>query len=255
MPKFILVSLCLAMLSAFTISSHATKAHLENIETDAVFTQLSKNVWMHTSYKSFDKWGTIPANGLIVLDEESSTLIDTAWNNAQTKTILEWAKTTLKHPITRAVFTHAHSDKMGGVETVRSYGIKTWANPHSNDLAPSNKLLPAEFNLSFDNNNKSSDISPLIAFKPGAGHTLDNIVVYLPDEKMLYGGCLIRPGNAKGMGNTQDGDVNSWDGSVKSIIQSFPAINSVIPTHGAPGGKELLEHTIKLVEKHRGSLN
>jgi metallo-beta-lactamase class B len=32
----------------------------------------------------------------------------------------------------------------------------------------------------------------LQAYYPGAGHTRDNIVVWVPQDKVLFGGCLIK---------------------------------------------------------------
>lgn len=85
-------------------------------------------------------------------------------------------------------------------------------------------------------------------YHPGAGHTRDNIVVYFPPAKVLFGGCLIRPGDASSLGNTADGDVANWASAVRNVASAFPEAEIIIPSHGAMGGRELLDHTIALAE-------
>lgn len=85
-------------------------------------------------------------------------------------------------------------------------------------------------------------------FYPGPGHTRDNIVVYYAPAKVLFGGCLIRPGGSDNLGNTADGDVAGWADAVRRVAAQFPEAEIVIPSHGPPGGRELLDHTIALAE-------
>ena len=65
---------------------------------------------------------------------------------------------------------------------------------------------------------------------------------------MLFGGCLIRPGDATDMGNTADGDVDHWAQAVRNVAEAFPDAEIVIPSHGPKGGRDLLDHTIDLAE-------
>ena len=88
-------------------------------------------------------------------------------------------------------------------------------------------------------------------FYPGAGHSEDNIVVWLEKHKVLFGGCLIKSLEAKGMGNLSDANVNQWRQSITNITDAF-LLNTavVVPGHGKPGDIELLRHTDKLVSEH-----
>lgn len=81
----------------------------------------------------------------------------------------------------------------------------------------------------------------------GAGHTEDNIVGYIPKET-LFGGCLIKTMNA-GQGFLGDAHTIQWPKTVESIRKDLPELKMVIPGHGNPGGKELLDYTIQLFEK------
>ena len=214
------------------------------------FTQLSENVWMHTSYKNIPNWGNVLTNGLIIINEKNTTLIDTAWDNTQTLAILEWVHKQLKTPITQAVFTHAHQDKMGGVDAIKAQGIATYAHPLSNKIAPTKGLSPAENNLSFNTSGESYEISPLIIYYPGPGHTGDNITVAIPEKGIVFAGCLLRPAKSVNLGNTADADLSEWESSVIKLKNRFPNAGIIIPSHGEPSGRNLFSNTSKLAHEH-----
>lgn len=216
-----------------------------------VFRELVPGVWLHTSEKEIAPWGMVPTNGLVIEDGEGSILVDSAWDDSQTAYILRWARETLGKPVTRAVFTHAHEDKMGGVAAVRESGAKTFAASDSNTLAAERGMTPAETVLEFDASGVSVQLAPLVVFDPGPGHTVDNIVVGLPEEGVIFGGCLIRPGESGSLGNVADADITHWDRAVELVSGQFPDARIVIPSHGPPAGRELLEHTVELVREAR----
>ena len=213
------------------------------------YRQLAPNVWMHTSYRRFIGLGAFPSNGLIVKTKEGLVLIDTAWNNAQTQDVLQWARANLGAPVTDAVMTHAHVDKMGGAATLRQAKVRTWAHALSNQDAPGRGLTPAERALDLQVGGARSLREGVEVFYPGPGHTRDNVVVYLEGSKILFGGCLIRPGASNDLGNTADADLSRWAQTVRAVKARYPQAKIVVPSHGPPAGPGLLEHTIQLAQK------
>lgn len=85
----------------------------------------------------------------------------------------------------------------------------------------------------------------------GAGHTIDNIVVWIPEEKILFGGCMLKALRWKGLGFTDDADLNEWPKTLKKLIKEFPESRIVIPGHGDYGDLSLIQHTIGLFEKSK----
>jgi len=85
----------------------------------------------------------------------------------------------------------------------------------------------------------------------GAGHSFDNITVWIPSEKILVGGCLVRSSHANSLGNLSDAVVEEWDKTVENVLHEYPNASLVLPGHGDMGGTELLEHTIDLVRTFR----
>ncbi len=228
--------------------SQTSAQQASTMVAEVEFTQLYPNVWMHTSYKVLPKWGRVLSNGLVYFVEGEAILIDTAWTDAQTEYIQNWALEE-GSPITRAVFTHAHDDKMGGVQSLREKGIATYAHPLSNQYAPERALTPAEFDLTFDAAGVTTEIGNIEIMYAGAGHTTDNIVVAIPETRILFGGCLIRSGQSRTLGNTTDGDVAAWGPTVEKIQVKYGQYEIVIPSHGSPAGVELLQHTISIASE------
>lgn len=235
------------LLTAFATFTPASQSKPQEVPVS--FTLLNQGVWMHTSMKHMEKWGHVPSNGLIVEKGDFSILVDTAWNDAQTAQIISWAKDTLKKPIRWAVFTHAHDDKMGGVAALRRQGVVTYAAADSNQVAPQRGLTPAAHDLLFDAQHSTTFLDPLVIFDPGPGHTLDNIVVGLPAQGIVFGGCLIRPAESMSLGNTADGDISHWKTAVLAVAQRFPRALQIIPSHGPPAGRELFTLTAQLADE------
>ena len=61
-------------------------------------------------------FGAVASNGLIVRDGGRVLVVDTAWTDDQTAQILNWIKQEINLPVALAVVTHAHQDKMGGMD-------------------------------------------------------------------------------------------------------------------------------------------
>jgi metallo-beta-lactamase class B len=79
----------------------------------------------------------------------------------------------------------------------------------------------------------------------GEGHTRDNVVGLEKEEKVLFGGCLIKELGAT-KGYLGDANLDEWSKTVKKLKQRFPGNQWVIPGHGKPGGDELLDYTAAL---------
>jgi glyoxylase-like metal-dependent hydrolase (beta-lactamase superfamily II) len=206
-------------------------------------TQLSDNVYQHTSYKEIGSWGMVGASGLIVVDGGNAHIIDTPWTQEDTEKLIRWIKA--KDLIVKSsIVTHFHEDASGGIPFLNNSNIKTYATTLTNNF------------LSLENREKSSDEisndtfelvkNSIEVFYPGAGHTQDNIVVWLPKEKILFGGCFVKSINSKNLGNMEDASVKNWPKSIQKVINKYPNIKVVVPGHGKVGDVNLLKHTAQL---------
>ena len=223
---------------------------------DLVFRQLAPNVWQHTSYLDMPGFGAVASNGLIVRDGGRVLLVDTAWTDDQTAQILNWIKQEINLPVALAVVTHAHQDKMGGMDALHAAGIATYANALSNQLAPQEGLVAAQHSLTFAANGwvepaTAPNFGPLKVFYPGPGHTSDNITVGIDGTDIAFGGCLIKDSKAKSLGNLGDADTEHYAASARAFGAAFPKASMIVMSHSAPDSRAAITHTARMADKLR----
>ncbi|RYZ24762.1 MAG: subclass B1 metallo-beta-lactamase, partial [Sphingobacteriales bacterium] len=94
---------------------------------------------------------------------------------------------------------------------------------------------------------------PIRCYFPGEGHTSDNIVVWLPNQQILHGGCFVKSVAAFGMGNLADANLNEWANSIRRVKIRFGTAKIVVPGHEGWSDPKSLDHTLRLLEKHAAS--
>lgn len=75
-------------------------------------------------------------------------------------------------------------------------------------------------------------------------------MAWLPQQKILFGGCAIRSLSSKSAGNLVHGDIQSWLKITQHIKNQYKDVNIVVPGHGNVGGYELIQHTADLIQSH-----
>ena len=205
--------------------------------------QLSDNVYQHISSQRVEPWGLVEATGLVVVNGTDAHLIDSPWTTQATKELIKWIEgkgLTIKS----AVVTHFHEDASNDLPLLNDLNIKTYATSLTNQLLISKKRETAS-------NEITTNVFELVdgvmdVFYPGGGHSQDNIVVWMPQEKILFGGCFVRSLGAKSLGNTEDAVIDEWSNSIQKVINRYSDIKLVVPGHGKIGDASLLTHTQKL---------
>ena len=85
----------------------------------------------------------------------------------------------------------------------------------------------------------------------GPGHTADNIVVWIPDQEILFGGCLVRSATSTQLGYTDEADLERWPRTIETLLEAYGDARWIVPGHGRPGGAELLRRTLELLAARR----
>ena len=124
MTKWIVSIICTALLCACTTRSDHKVSSSKLPEP--TLEKIADGVWIHKSYEIIEPWGPILSQGLVVQPYASADilLIDTAWTNADTENLIALIKSELGAIPATAIITHAHNDKMGGIETLHKYGVE-----------------------------------------------------------------------------------------------------------------------------------
>lgn len=220
------------------------------IDDDIQLVHIVDSVYMHVTWETSEKFGRFSSNGLIYVKNGQAIMIDTPVSNKKTKKLIEFLKDSLNVTISKLIIGHYHSDCLGGLEYIQSIEVESIANKLTIDKCKElNLSIPSssfEDSLVFNFNGVKVECRFF-----GGGHTYDNIVVWLPEKKILFGGCLIKSMRSRGLGNLTDAVVEDWEQTVQKILDSYADIRVVIPGHGALGGEELLTHTIDLVQEEK----
>lgn len=246
-----LISFLLLILFAFyTQAQDILSSKKIIINSNLELVRLNDNVWIHISYINLPGFGKTPANGLVVIDSNEAVLIDTPWNNELTDKLIEWVKNNLKIEIKYLIVTHFHDDCMGGIKVAHRQNIESYSLYLTSEIAKQKGLILPQ--KTFKNSLKLKiNSTELIINYPGAGHTVDNIVVWMPKYKILFGGCLVKSLKSKNLGNLEDADIKEWPRTLQRLLKIYENAAIVVPGHGQYGGTDLIVHTIKLCKQNK----
>lgn len=256
-----------ALVLGGTHCAHSKKEESNLIGAGLFLQQLTPTSYLVTDKKFYQ------SNVLVTHFKDGTVLVvSSPIETTKTKALLDWIRKELKPKVIRAINTHFHADGTGGNEAFTDAGAEIWSSTTTHqlylarlstinkDLAdfikdkelsqlvlqrknpPANHLLPTQNPVRWMLGDEQ-----VVIFYPGAAHTKDNLVVYLPQQKILFGGCLLRALDWSSLGNLKDGSLSDYFQSTRQLLQ-FPA-QIVIPGHGQHGGKELIRHTMNLAKK------
>lgn len=208
--------------------------------------ELTEGIYIYQSFGKYEG-AEVSANGLIIESSNEVALIDTPWDNEQTIQLLDWIDREINKPISFTVITHAHMDRIGGIDVLESRDIPTISGHLTAKEAAKNGYTQPNITFQSDTLLTYGNAS-LEAYYPGPGHTIDNTVVYLNDHHILYGGCFIKSSSSTSLGNIEEASVTDWPNSLRKVTERYPERNLVIPGHGNwdPGA---IENTGYLLSK------
>jgi metallo-beta-lactamase class B len=207
---------------------------------------LSGHIWLIRSVSELEGFGDVESNAVLVAGVADSVLIDTPATEEQTAPVLAWAAKTLRRPVRHLIVTHCHADRMGGIGAARAHHIETYALGKTRALAREKGFVVPERELRSEEQLVLSGIT-LETWYPGHGHTVDNIVVWLPTDALLVGGCFVKAAESKTLGNVQEIDPAQWAIGIAALRRRYAKARTVVPGHGASGGPELIVHTADLL--------
>jgi metallo-beta-lactamase class B len=217
------------------------------IARDLKILKLSQNSLIHISTATSPQFGTYTSNGLIYINGNEAVVMDTPGNNKQAKQLLDWFQKEYQGvKIKAVVVNHFHDDCLGGLKEFHQRGISSYSTKMTAELArkDSSEVPQNTFDKSMELRVGKSRI---INNFPGEAHSRDNIVTWIPKEKILFGGCMVKTLNAS-KGNLSDANQEEWANTISMVKEMYNDAKIVIPGHGNFGGTELLDYTIQLFQ-------
>jgi len=207
---------------------------------------ISENAYLHISYLTTTDFGKVACNGLVYINKNEAIVFDTPTSPEVSRELIKWIVDTKKSDVTAVVINHFHEDCLGGLEAFHQLGIPSFANNKTIALAKKNNFTVPQ--IGFDREMELEvGTQKIINSFFGEAHTQDNIVSYIPDENLLFGGCMVKALKAS-KGFIGDANIKEWSPTLAKIKATYPHLQLIIPGHGMPNGIALLDYTMQLFE-------
>jgi metallo-beta-lactamase class B len=236
--KIYLCLLFIVSLSSFSFTQQTPKIYYsETLQIE----QIAPNTFVHISYLNTDDFGKVACNGMIVISDSEAFVFDTPANDPASLELINWLENDQKAKVKGVVATHFHWDCLGGLNAFHAKGIPSYASSKTIELARTAGYPIPENGFKKKLNLQAGGIKVTNQFL-GEGHTKDNFVAYVPSDKVLFGGCMIKALDASN-GYLGDANIAAWSAAIQKVKSTFPEIVIVIPGHGKVGGVDLLDYT------------
>jgi metallo-beta-lactamase class B len=235
----------LLILSSCNVFSHDNSKRIK-VSEEIELIRISDNAYVHVSVSTIPPYGKVSSNGLIFINRDEAYLFDTPVTDSLTRTLVMWLIQHMRLRIVGFVPNHWHADCMGGLGYLKSQNVKSYANQMTIDIAGLKKLPIPDYGFMDSLNLKLGDKS-IGCYYLGGAHSTDNIVVWVPSERILFAGCMIKSLDSTNFGNITDGDLKAYPITIDKISAKFSMAKYVIPGHGLFGGIDLVSHTKELI--------
>ncbi len=238
MRKIILI-----LFTLFTFNSISAQENFVKLK----ITHLAGDFYVYTTYNTYEN-SQIPANGMYLVTNDGVVMFDTPWDTTQFQPLLDSIKVKHQKNVVMCFATHWHSDKTAGLEYYRQQGIQTYTTVLTDELSKKNNKRRAEFLMANDSVFNLGQYS-FETYYPGPGHTEDNIVIWFKNEKILYGGCLIKGADDENLGYLGDVNIQAYATTLKNVQQKCKKPKFIIIAHSDWNNLNSLSHSLMMAKK------
>ncbi|MBI1228301.1 MAG: BlaB/IND/MUS family subclass B1 metallo-beta-lactamase [Bacteroidetes bacterium] len=221
----------------------------QNATPKLVITPLKGDFYIYTTYNNY-KGTLFPSNGMYLITDAGAVIIDSPWDTTQFQPLLDSIKARHGKDAIMCLATHSHEDRTAALEYYQSKGIKTYTTKQTDEISKQRNEKRAAYIIENDMVFSVGQYK-FQTYYGGSGHTPDNIVVWFENEKVLYGGCLVKSTEAETLGNLADADTAAWPKSIKQIQKKFKSPKYIIPGHQSWKSRKSLKHTLSLIKRYQ----
>lgn len=248
------------------IPEQAGDAASERIRPGLTARSLAPDTWVVTHEELHD------CNVLVArLPDGTVLLCSSPFDSDTTRALLTWVRARFAPKRMVAINTHWHMDGAGGNAAYHEANVETYASLQTQKLSAergermrreaalglpeplaehvrdtpvvaARRTFDAEAGLTLSFGGEAVQVS-----YPGPAHSQDNLIVYLPARRVLFGGCMLKVGDS--LGYLGDASLDGWEPAL-ARVESLDA-QVVVPGHGSVGGREIIENTRRLVRAAR----
>jgi metallo-beta-lactamase class B len=198
-------------------------------------------------------------NSVVYVGKDSVTVIGATWTPETARLLsAEIGKITRK-PITEVVDTNYHPDRAGGNAYFKSIEAKIISTKMTSDLLarhwdemvryvqkgfanyPTLPLVLPDKTFAGDFELQGGGIKAIYL---GPSHTPDGIFVFFPEERVLYGNCILK----EQLGNLEFANLTEYPKTLEKLKQLNLGFTTVVAGHWSPiHGPELIDQYLQLL--------
>lgn len=201
-------------------------------------------------------------NSVVYVGDKYVTVIGATWTPETAKLLVDEIKKVTNKPIKEVIDTNWHHDRSGGNSYFKSIGSKIYATKMTAQLMkvgwdkmtsavrkdwPAFPQLPLVIPDHIQDGNFELQNGEVKAFYLGPSHTEDGIFVYFPNEKTLYGGCILK----EKLGYLGSANIVEYPKTLQKLKKLHLDIDTIISGHWSSiHGPELIDQYLDLLAKH-----
>ena len=246
------LALMAACLAGIPIA-HAQTSHVPQVSADGTIQVKAIQVAPHTYFvQGVPEMGSkqnqnFISNAGFVVTPKGVVVIDALGSPVLAQKLIQEIRKVTKQKIVAVVLTHYHADHVYGLQEFKRLGATIYAQRDGlnylasetakqrliasrTDFAPwvneNTRLVPADVWI---DQSKTITVGGVefILNRVGPAHAHEDLIVYVPSEKVLFAGDLVFRGRIPFVGNA---DSRGWVNALNEIQKLNPAI--VVPGHG-----------------------
>ena len=199
-------------------------------------------------------------NSMVYVGEKSVTVIGATWTPDTAKQLVIEIRKISDAPITQVINTNYHTDRAGGNAYFKAIGAEIVATEMTREQMargwdeivqftrssfPNYPALP----LVLPDKTYTSDFTlqdgRIRGIYLGPSHTPDGIFVFFPEEKVLYGNCILK----EKLGNLKYADLTEYPKTLQKLKALNLGFDTIVAGHySALHGPELIDQYLALLE-------
>ncbi len=199
-------------------------------------------------------------NSLVYVGRRHVTVIGATWSPAIARQLGERIRAITSLPIAEVVNTNYHPDRAGGNAYFREIGADVIATRRTHDLmkfdwdrvirwtqrgVPDYPSIPPVLPNVVKRGDFRLQKGRIRVFHIGESHTPDGVFVYFPDERVLYGGCILK----ERLGNLEFANLAEYPKTLQRLRARKLPIDTIVAGHWTPlHGPELVDQYLELLK-------
>lgn len=219
-------------------------------------TKIADGIYSYIDVKSQSPELSFGANAGIIIGRDGIVAVDTRISSKEAKRFIADIKAVSDKPILYAIDTHYHLDHALGNNDFIKLGATvighTNCKKNIRDNAGTILQKAKNYGLTAEMMEGTKPMEPTLTFSgrmeidlgdrkveliaPGASHTDDSIVVYVPDRKVLFAGDILFTDFHP---NMRDADIASWIKTLDAVTAMD--VVGIVPGHGPLSTKKEVE--------------